>query len=85
MKFLDLSKLDLKRLKTYRRSLLPQVMSFTHCDCGSTGCDNAYQENKDNPNYIKLSTELKRVNEELSLRQKAAVKKNFADVPRIKK
>lgn len=69
VKFIDLSKLDMKRLKAYRKSIIAKIAGYEHCSCGSMGCDNEIRLNKDNPNYQNLKLVRERVNKELAARQ----------------
>ena len=69
MKFIDLKKLDIKRLKTYRKSILAKISGFEICYCGSSFCDYGIGCNKDNPDYINLCLVRDRVIKELSTRQ----------------
>lgn len=85
MKFIDLKPLSIQRLKTYRKSILAKISGFEVCDCGSPGCDNAIQHNKDNLNYINLCTVRDRVNKELARKQKLEyeARQNPVHVPTV--
>ena len=69
MKFIDLSKLDLKRLKAYRNSILNKITPYVACWCGDPGCSCTRDENKSNPDYKNLCLVRDRVNKELAKRQ----------------
>ncbi len=69
MKFIDLKPLSIQRLKAYRKSLVPQVMSYELCDCGCMGCDHRLAMSRNDPSYVNLRTCLDRVNKELARKQ----------------
>lgn len=84
---IDLSKLNIARLKAYRKSLIRKCAVFEICNCGEVACDHELGQNINNPNYLKLKLELERVNLTLSQRQKLVrteeEKKKWAHVSTI--
>lgn len=83
MKFLDLKPLNIQRLKAYRKSLQDKLGAWGFCECCGYGCEYALAEARQNPNYVKLRTEIDRVHKELASKQKAEQKVNPAHVPTV--
>ena len=67
---INLSKLNIPRLKAYRKSLIIKIAKFEACHCGWECCPDALEKIKDNPEYQKLKLERDRVNKELGERQR---------------
>ena len=67
---IDLSKLNIKRLKSYRKSLIPNIARWETCAICGHGCEDVIAHKKDNPYYIADRMEYDRVNKALAERQK---------------
>lgn len=72
---IDLSKLNIKRLKAYRKSLIPNIARWEHCDVCGNQCEDVIEHNKDNPYYIADRMEYDRVNKALAERQREVILK----------
>ena len=67
---LDLSKLDIKRLKAYRKKLIRSIALFEICDVCGYMCEAQKALYSDNPNYLAYKEEYERVKTELGERQR---------------
>lgn len=63
---IDLSKLNIKRLKAYRKSLIPNIARWEICNLCGHSCEDVIEHNKDNPYYIADRMEYDRVNKALA-------------------